>query len=386
MTPPGIPEFPDEARLRERGTRKWTSFDADVAPLWVAESDAATCPAVLDAIREAVDREFLGYPPADELGLGAATAGWYARTTGWDPDPARVHAVADVVRGVTLAVAHLTRAGSPIVLPTPAYMPFFEVGPATGRETITIPTGERGPDPAAVARAFAAGAGALILCNPNNPLGFTHEPALLAELAGIAERHGARIIADEIHAPVVLEGAHTPAASVSAAAERVTVTVTATSKGWNTAGLKCAQVILGDTAADAAAWASIPHILTSGASTLGMAAAVAAWTAGEEWRAGLLAALRANRALLARRLPEVAPGIRWRPPAATYLAWLDLRGVAGVDHADPAGWLLEHARVAVNPGTAFGAGGRGRVRLNFAANPTLLAGALDRIGAAVAAA
>lgn len=386
MTPPGIPEFPDEARLRERGTRKWTSFDADVAPLWVAESDAATCPAVLDAIREAVDREFLGYPPADELGLGAATAGWYARTTGWDPDPARVHAVADVVRGVTLAVAHLTRAGSPIVLPTPAYMPFFEVGPATGRETITIPTGDRGPDPAAVARAFAAGAGALILCNPNNPLGFTHEPALLVELAGIAERHGARIIADEIHAPVVLEGAHTPAASVSAAAERVTVTVTATSKGWNTAGLKCAQVILGDTAADAAAWASIPHILTSGASTLGMAAAVAAWTAGEDWRAGLLAALRANRGLLARRLPEVAPGIRWRPPAATYLAWLDLRGVAGVDHADPAGWLLEHARVAVNPGTAFGDGGRGRVRLNFAANPTLLAGALDRIGAAVAAA
>lgn len=379
--------FPGIGTLRARGTLKWTTYPDDVLPLWVAESDAATCPAVLDAVREAVEREYFGYPPRSVADLAGATSDWYADRYGWRPDPGRIHPVADVVRGVTLAVQHLTRPDSPIVLPVPAYMPFFEVGPAAGRSIVEVPTLPDGPDPAAVDAAFADGAGSLILCNPNNPLGFTYSPERIRELADIAAKHGARIISDEIHAPVVLSGAHVPAASVSETAEAVTVTVTATSKGWNTAGLKCAQVLLNED--DDAAWRALPHVVTEGVSTLGMVAATAAYRRGGEWLDGFRDALRANLDVLERRLPEVAPGARMTRPSASYLAWIDFRGVEGLVDADgtpvePQKWLLDNAKVALNPGPAFGAGGEGHVRLNFATSPEILGAALDRIGAALA--
>ena len=382
--------FPDIPTLRDRGTLKWTAYPDDVLPLWVAESDAATCPAVIDAVRAAVDREYFGYPRRSVADLAEATADWYADRYGWRPDADRIHPVADVVRGVTLAVRYLTRPDSPVVLPVPAYMPFFEVGPAADRELVHVPTLSDGPDPAAVEEAFRNGAGSLILCNPNNPLGFTFTADKLRELADIAAKYGARIISDEIHAPVVLDGRHVPAASVSGTAERVTVTVTATSKGWNTAGLKCAQMILNES--DDAAWRKLAHVIKEGVSTLGMVAATAAYRDGGPWLDSFNDVLRTNLDTLERRLPEVAPGAVLRRPKASYLAWIDFRGVDGVggvgdgsgEPMEPQKWLLENAKVALNPGPAFGEGGAGHVRLNFATSPEILDAALDRIGAAVA--
>lgn len=382
--------FPDIPTLRDRGTLKWTAYPDDVLPLWVAESDAATCPAVIDAVRAAVDREYFGYPRRSVADLAEATADWYADRYGWRPDADRIHPVADVVRGVTLAVRYLTRPDSPVVLPVPAYMPFFEVGPAADRELVHVPTLSDGPDPAAVEEAFRNGAGSLILCNPNNPLGFTFTADKLRELADIAAKYDARIISDEIHAPVVLDGRHVPAASVSGTAERVTVTVTATSKGWNTAGLKCAQMILSES--DDAAWRKLAHVIKEGVSTLGMVAATAAYRDGGPWLDNFNDVLRANLDTLERRLPEVAPGAVLRRPEASYLAWIDFRGVDGVGGVDdgsgepmePQKWLLENAKVALNPGPAFGEGGAGHVRLNFGTSPEILDAALDRIGAAVA--
>ena len=382
--------FPDIPTLRDRGTLKWTAYPDDVLPLWVAESDAATCPAVIDAVRAAVDREYFGYPRRSVADLAEATADWYADRYGWRPDADRIHPVADVVRGVTLAVRYLTRPDSPVVLPVPAYMPFFEVGPAADRELVHVPTLSDGPDPAAVEEAFRNGAGSLILCNPNNPLGFTFTADKLRELADIAAKYDARIISDEIHAPVVLDGKHVPAASVSGTAERVTVTVTATSKGWNTAGLKCAQMILNES--DDAAWRKLAHVIKEGVSTLGMVAATAAYRDGGPWLDNFNDVLRANLDTLERRLPEVAPGAVLRRPEASYLAWIDFRGVDGVggvgdgsgEPMEPQKWLLENAKVALNPGPAFGEGGAGHVRLNFGTSPEILDAALDRIGAAVA--
>lgn len=373
--------FPSLEVLRSRGTLKWTQYPEDVLPLWVAESDAATCPAVMTALHSAIDQEHFGYPARDVSFLTEATANWSAERYGWRPNPTNIFPLADVVRGVILAVEHFTRPGSAIVVPTPAYMPFFEVGPATGRELRFIPTGYGSPDLEALETEFRASAGSIILCNPNNPLGFTYDADTLRAITELAARYDARVISDEIHAPVVLEGKHTPTASVSDTAAEVTITVTATSKGWNTAGLKCAQFVLNDK--DAAVWNSLPHVTHEGVSTLGQVAAAAAYKDGGAWLDSFLDVLRSNRDLIARRLPEVAPGAEFIPPQASYLAWIDVRGVAAIDNESPAQWLLENAKVAVNPGTAFGTGGEGHVRLNFASSPEILSEALDRIEAAV---
>lgn len=373
--------FPTLEQLRARRTLKWTAYPEDVLPLWVAESDATTCPAVFDAVEQAVRDEHFGYPARSIAELTEATSTWSTARYDWTPNPDNIFPIADVVRGVTLAVERFTPADSAIVLPVPAYMPFFEVGPALGRETRFINTvvsdDYTGPDLEALEKEFAAGAGSLILCNPNNPLGFTYNSESLVKITDLAEKYGARVISDEIHAPVVHDGVHIPAASVSATANKVTITVTATSKGWNTAGLKCAQFIFNDD--DAAVWRTFPHIVHEGASILGLVAATAAYRDGGPWLDNFLKILRKNRDTIATRLAEFAPQARFTPPAASYLGWIDLSDVAGIDIDNPSEWLLKNAKVALNPGTAFGPGGEGHVRINFATSPAIIGEALDRI-------
>lgn len=375
--------FPSLEQLRARGTLKWTAYPADVLPLWVAESDPDTCPAVAHAVAEACKREHFGYPPRDISALTEAAAEFSELRYGWRPNPDNIFAIADVVRGVTLAVERFTRPDSAIVVPTPAYMPFFDVGPALGRESVFIPTLADGPDLDALEDAFKDGAGCLILCNPNNPLGFTYTAEKLREITDLAARYGARVISDEIHGPVVLTGKHTPTASVSDTADEVTITVTATSKGWNTAGLKCAQLILNN--ADAKEWNALPHIVHEGVSILGLVAAAAAWRDGVPWLDRFLDVLRGNRDTIAARLAEFAPEAKFTPPQASFLGWIDLTDVPGIDTGNPSQWLVDNARIALNPGTAFGEGGSRHVRMNFATSPEILGEALDRFEAAVAA-
>lgn len=420
------PTVPDLATLRRRGTMKWRGCPEDVLPLWVAESDFDTCPAVNRAIQDAVDREYFGYP-AGEDELKKALSNFYSRRFGWTFDPDWVRIVPDVVKGVTVAIDELTPAGSAIVLPVPSYHPFFDVPTASHRPSIEVPmkwtgSGEAGvpngngewtfdldaledifangtasargrvvvphtsdANPAPADSSEAAPTGSLILCNPYNPLGRAFRADELRAVIELAAKYGVRVISDEIHAPMVLDGAkHTPAASVSDIAAENTVTVTATSKGWNTAGLRCAQMIF-SSEQDRQAMAQVHKLRTGEGSTLGLVAATAAYNEGEAWLNGQVNYLSENLDLLERRIPEVLPGAKFIRPEATYLLWLDLTDVPGLGLADtttPAALIASKARVAFNEGTGYGTGGEGHVRLNFATSPKILNEALDRIAEA----
>jgi cysteine-S-conjugate beta-lyase len=377
-------------QLRARHTMKWTRFAPDVLPLWVAEMDLETCPAVGAAVREAAAREVFGYPTHDDR-LATATTDWCATRYDWAIDPQRVHLLPDVLTGVRLAIDHFTVAGSPIVLPVPAYMPFFDVLEVTGRRGIyppmlphTEPDGAGGYrfDLDAIEAAFAAGAGGIIVCNPYNPLGAVFPADHLAEVCALAERYGARVISDEIHATLVFGDRHVPTATVSDIAPEVTITLLASSKGFNTPGLRCAQAVLTN-AGDVRVWRKINPMRSHGASTLGIEASIASYRDGAPWLDELLPFLQANRDYVVSALAEVAPELRVAPPRATYLAWLDFRDVPALAGADPSGWLLEHAKVFLNPGPAFGPGGQGHARLNFGTSRQILAEFVDRVGRAV---
>lgn len=386
--------FPDIDTLRARGTMKWTKYPADVLPLWVAETDFDTCPAVDDAVRRAVDRQYFGYPVAGarSRNLADALAEFTAARHGWNIDPAKVTYVPDVVQGICVAVDALTPAGSTIVVPMPAYPPFQKVPTATRRPAAYVPmTDESGFDLAALERAFTStdnphGVGSLILCNPFNPLGRAFSAEELRAVTDLAARHDVRVISDEIHAPLVYSGHHIPTATVSDTAYGNTVTVTATSKGWNTAGLKCAQIIA-TADEDAKLIGRLSNVVTGEPSTLGIEAATAAYLDGVPWLEEEVSYLAANWEHLRTRLPEVLPGVRLPQQQATFLAWLDvsqvdrLRGADGTV-ADPAERLRTHARVAFNEGTDFGPVGRGHVRLNFGTSRAVLDEALDRIAGA----
>jgi cystathionine beta-lyase len=373
------------SELRRRGGLKWNYAAPDVLAAFVAEMDFGTAPAVEEALRAAITRHDFGYlPPAAATELAGTVAAWLARF-GWAVAPDRVRPLPDVLKGLEAAITVFSRPGSPVVLPTPAYMPFLSVPPALGREVIQVPMvtdgGGLALDPDGIAAAFRAGGHLLILCNPGNPAGRVHTRDELRAVTEVVDRHGGRVFADEIHAPLVYAGhRHVPYASTSATAAGHTVTATSASKGWNLPGLKCAELILSNEA-DEAAWAGAGLLYERGTSTLGVRASTAAFASGQGWLAEVLGYLDGNRALLAQLLAEHLPAVRYQPPEGTYLAWLDCRDLGLGD--SPGEFFLDRARVLVNDGPAFGRAGNGHVRLNFATPRPILAQIVRQLAAAV---
>ncbi|MFC4034772.1 MalY/PatB family protein [Streptomyces polygonati] len=374
--PPVPPGF-DDVRIEEllsRRTLKWGRHGAGVLGAWIAEMDFPLAPAVRRALHDAVERGETGYPLRDiRTGLPVACSDWLGRTFGW-PVPAEwIFLLPDVLAGIGLGIDFYSRPGSAVVVPTPAYPPFFEVAAAQGRQVVEVPltsdSGRPALDLPAIGAALAAGAGTVLLCNPHNPSGRVLTSGELLALSRTVAEAGARVIADEIHAPLTYAGhEHVPYASVSPEAAAHTVTLTSASKGWNLAGLKCAQAVLSNEG-DVARWRTVPFHRRHGASTLGIAASIAAYTEGDPWRRELVGYLDANRRFLAGVLDRELPAVGHRSPEATYLAWLDCRGLP-LD--DPAEHLLRHGRIALSDGRVFGAAGRGFVRLNFATSRPIL--------------
>lgn len=366
-----IPDFDlSDEQLRRTQSVKWTYAGPEVLPAWVAELDVAVCPPVADALHRAIHDGMLGYPPIDRhSGLPEATARFLADYFGWSVDPARVFATGDVMAGVMLTLWALCEP-APVVVPIPSYPPFLAAVPWTGREVAPVPMLEPTADAGwrldleRIDAALAAGARTVLLANPHNPTGRCFSRTELEGLRDVALRHGARVISDEIHAPLALPGAvHTPYALIEGTAEHVTSLVAA-SKAWNLPGLKCAQLIPGS-AADARTLAAVPPVANHGTSPLGVVATIAAYAEGQEWLDGLIVELTARRDQLADLITASLPAIGWRPAEATYLAWLDARGTG---LADPAAEALRRSKVMVNQGSTFAAGSAGLdgfVRVNY---------------------
>lgn len=226
----------------------------------------------------------------------------------------------------------------------------------------------------------------LILCNPHNPLGSVLNHSEMLDLAEVVDRHGATVFADEIHAPLMHSNARegvgqrfVPYASSSATAAAHTVTGTSAGKGWNIGGVKCALMVLPDEGKRI--WASTSGVMAHGTSTLGMWATAAAFSQAEPWLDAVLAQLEESRHLLADLVAEHLPGVRYRAPEATYLAWLDFRQTAVAGSASV--FMREHAKVIVEDGRQYGAGGEGHVRLNFATSHSLLTEIVTSMGTAL---
>ncbi|MCZ2860950.1 MalY/PatB family protein [Blastococcus sp. VKM Ac-2987] len=381
---PVFDSFSEEG-LRAAGSLKWTRYGPAIGA-FVAEMDFGTAPAVTEALHAAVAAGRFGYlTPEAAADMARACARWQADRYGWTVPAGWVTPLADVLAGLQAAIEHFTPPGSPVVLPTPAYMPFLQVPGLLGREILQVPMvrrdGRTTYDLDGIARALGSGGRLVVHCNPHNPLGRVFSAEEQLALADVVDRAGARVFADEIHAPLVLPGAvHRPYASLSPVTAGHTVTATSASKAWNLPGLKAAQLVLANEA-DAEHWSRVGFLAGHGAATPGVLAATAAYDDGRAWLDSVLGYLDGNRRLLADRLAERAPGIRFDPPEGTYLAWLDCRdlGLPG-----PAGeFFLEHAGVALVDGAECGAPGAGSVRLNFATPRPVLTALVDRMAAAL---
>jgi cysteine-S-conjugate beta-lyase len=366
------------AELRQRASVKWRRYPDDVLPLWVAEMDATLAPAVVEVVTDAVTRGDTGYPVAGPY--VEALAAFADERWGWRLEPEHTALVPDVMLGIVEVLGLVTGPGDPVIVNPPVYPPFFGFIQHAGREVVEAPLGaDLRLDLEALERAMAAATAggrraAYLLCSPHNPTGTVHTADELAEVARLATRHGVRVVADEIHAPLVQPTAHhVPYLSVEGA--DAGFALLSASKGWNLAGLKAAVVVAGPAAA--AELATLPEVVGHGASHLGVLAHTAALRAGGAWLDALLASVAENQHHVARLLEGRLPEVRYRPADGTYLAWLDCRGLDLGD--DPARVFLKQGRVAFQRGPDFGTGGHGHVRMNLATSREVLTEAVERM-------
>ena len=370
--------------LRRRTSQKWRRYPEDVLPLWVAEMDVPLAEPVAAALRRAIELGDTGYSVAEPY--LEALAAFAAERWGWRVDTERAVLVPDVMQGVVEVLGLVTDPGDAVVVNPPVYPPFFDFVEHAGRRVEEAPLGPAGRLDLEVlddafGRAAARGRAAYLLCSPHNPTGTAHTADELRAVAELAATHGVRVVADEIHAPLVLPGAtFVPYLTVPGAQDAFSVF--AASKGWNLAGLQAAVVVAGEDAADDLA--RVPEVASHGASHLGVLAQTAALRDGVGWLDALLEGVADNRRRLADLLAARLPDVAYRPGEATYLAWLDCRSLGLGD--DPAAWFLERARVALLPGPDFGTGGAGHARLNLATSPAILEEAVERIATALDAA
>lgn len=360
---------------------KWRAYPEDVLPLWVAEMDVPQAEPVVRAVCDAMALGDTGYPTGTAYSEALSD---FARTRwAWDGLLVdRTAIVPDVMLGIVEMLKLVSGPGDPVIVNCPVYPPFYQFVTSMGLPIIEAPLGvDRRIDLAALEDAFRrastnGGRAAYLLCSPHNPTGTVHTAEELAAVASLARTYGVRVVADEIHAPVVASGStFVPYLSVDGAENGLSV-MSAT-KGWNLAGLKAALAIAGPAAAPDLA--RLPEEVSHGPSHLGIIAHTAALRDGGDWLDAVLAGLDVNRRLLADLLAAHLPAVPYEPAQGTYLAWLDCRALGLGD--DPAAAFLDRGRVALNPGTHFGSGGAGFVRLNLATAPDLIHEAVRRMAA-----
>jgi cystathionine beta-lyase len=340
---------------------------------------------IRETLREMIDKSDLGY-----LGsipeMGMAFAGFAQRRWGWSVDPLQVRIAADVGVGIVEVLRVITKPGDKILINSPVYPNFWTWCTETHLEQVDVPLSQSDQevdgsnwilDWDGIEKAYASGIKAHLICNPHNPIGRVYTKEELSRLADLAKKYGVYVLSDEIHAPLMYaEQTFTPFLAISETAREVGITITAASKGWNIAGLKCAIIVTQNEKIHETLNAIAPATHYR-ASLLGAFATVTAFEKGEPWLDTLMLQLDHNRNYVAELIAAKTPGVGYRIPHCSYLAWLDLTSFNLGE--DPSTVLIEKAKVAFVPGVRFGAQSAQFVRLNFATSPEILEEAFNRL-------
>ena len=377
--------FDDGIDRRRTDSTKWSSFDDDILPMWIADMDFLCPPAVIDALKARVEHGVFGYTlePKELRGL---LADYMERHYGWRVAPDAFVFLPSVVVGFNLACQAVTRPGEGVLVQPPVYYPILAAPKNARAVTHACPlarsaTGRYDIDFGRFETTITNRTRLFLQCNPHNPVGREFSKDELRRVAEIALRRKLFICSDEIHASFVYDGRrHTPIASLGPEIEARSITLLAPSKAFNVAGLHFAAAVIPNKQLREK-YVLAKRGLVGSVNALGYAAALAAYRDGDAWFAELLSYVQANRDFVLEFVRSELPGISVSPIEATYLAWLDCRN-AGLP-GDPYEFFLREAHVATVPGAIFGPQGDGFVRLNFACPRSILVEGLDRMKSAL---
>jgi len=377
--------FDFDELIDRRGTAalKWNKYAGrDVIPMWVADMDFRSPPAVVEALQRRVEHGVFGYTDAPAE-LNAVIVAHLQQAYDWTVKPEWLMWLPGLVTGINLVCSAIGEEGDEVMTATPVYHPFL-TGPFNQRRNVVrVPMRLESNrwlwDFERLEASITPRSKLLLLCNPHNPVGRVFSREELGELARIAAKHDLVICSDEIHCGLILDAdkPHVPFATLGDDVSARTITLMAASKTFNLPGLGCAFAVVSDPTLrkrlERAAAGIVPRVTATG-----FVATLAAYRDGEPWRTALVDYLRGNRDLVVDRIRATA-GLSVTPLEATYLAWIDVRAAQLQEPAK----FFEQAGVGLYDGKVFD--GEGYVRLNFACPRSVLVKALDRMAEALPA-
>ena len=357
----------------------------DVLPMWVADMDFRTPDFVMEAIRERASHEILGYSMRTDDYFDALIQ-WLKRRHNWKIQKEWVAFSPGIVPAVNMAVLAFTQENDKIIVQPPVYFPFFGAVKDHNRELVYNPLimkdGRYQMDYDNLEHLCRNGARMLILCNPHNPAGNAWTPEELRQMANICLKYNVLMVSDEIHSDLVNRGyKHTVLASLSPEISAQTVTMVASSKTFNLAGLSTASVIIENPELLAGFIKTLDTLHVGMGNIFGNVAAQAAYTHGDEWLDQLIDYIDGNiqyvMDFVANNLPQLL-AIR---PEATYMVWIDFSKL-GLSNEELNSFVINKAGLGLNQGIQFGPGGEGFMRMNLACPRSLLEEGMARLLAA----
>jgi len=376
---------PSLAELATHHSEKWRAFAPDVIPLPVAEMDFPVAAPIREFLHSMVEHSDMGYlGPIPEL--GNSFSAFAATRWNWTVDPSHVRAATDVGVGVVEILRVFTNPGDSILISSPVYQNFYTWINETKVNSIDVPFIHKPSNDVSLAwsidwegieKAYRSGIKIHLLCSPHNPIGRVYTREELTKFVALAAKYNVIIISDEIHSPLeYAEHPFVPILALGEEAENYCVVVTAASKGWNIAGLKCAIIVSGGKEMHEKLNA-LPPALHFRASLFGAFATAVAFDKCVPWLDAVIKELDHNRHLISTLLAQHLPEVVYNPPQHSYLAWFDLTALnLGVE---PTAVILAKTNVAFNAGHIYGAQWGQFARMNFATSPEIITQAITQM-------
>lgn len=372
---------------RNTNSLKWGVAEHEL-PMWVADMDFPTAPAVRDAIAAKVATGILGYTTVPDE-FAESVGSWWRRRHDFDIDSSWVTFCSGVVPAVSSIVRTLTVDRDKVLVMPPVYNVFYASIRNNGRETaccdLLYADGRYSMDLGNLERHLADRATRLlILCNPQNPTGTIWPQSTLATIGELCRRHGVTVLSDEIHCDLTSPGTrYTPFAAASSTCAAVSITCVSPSKAFNLAGVHSAAVIIPDPDLRARVMRGLNRDEIAEPNAIAIEGAVAAFTHGEPWLDALRSYLHQNRQFARTWIGNEIPALRVVDANATYLLWIDCSQI--VDDADDlCAELRRTTGLLLSPGSSYGVSGRPFLRMNLACPRSRLEDGLDRLRTGVA--
>ncbi|MDF2681358.1 MAG: cystathionine beta-lyase [Brevibacillus sp.] len=359
---------------------------SDAIPMWVADMDFKSPPAVIEALRQRVEHGIYGYTYRPDS-YSEAIVDWVERRHDWSIDRKWIAHSPGVLAALSVIIHSFSQHGDKVIIQTPVYHPFSRIIQSLGREVVNNPlkleNGRYTIDFADLEAKIDSGVKILVLCNPHNPVGRVWTQEELAMLGQICIKNNILVISDEIHCDLVYKGhKHIPFASISEEFADHSITCIAPSKTFNVAGLQTSCIIIPNEKLRDIFNQSINSLNIGSPNMFGIIAGEIAYQYGEEWLEQVIDYLQGNLDFLVRYFQENIPQIKVIQPESTYLVWLDCRELAlATEKIDK--FMLNKARVAMNEGYIFGEDGIGFMRMNIACPRSILERSLRQIEEAV---